>query len=202
MNASFERCTKMKVDMESSVDAVLAEYAVDPKSDGAVFLAWDVSYDPAQKQHRSPSLVGACTVSKFVSCDSYSTDAASVSARDLKTLRPYFGKHMYVDALCSTRAGVGSLLVLYALRYTLRRRKEGLVALAFSARANQVPESKRIFEKLGFTPIISKANFNIRMYGTWYALRSSDIGFQTMNTGVVRACTRTVASARTADRLI
>ena len=63
------------------------------------------------------------------------------------------GRHMYIDTLCSTRKGVGALLVLAAYDHAVRKKKQES-CLSFSA----TEEDQRLgchehFNKLGFKPI-------------------------------------------------
>ena len=74
-----------------------------------------------------------------------------MSASDYGKLKPYFGrKYLYIDAMCSKSPGVGRLLVLHAYNMALMQKREGMIGLSYSSRRNSVPESKKIFETLGF----------------------------------------------------
>lgn len=197
----FANCKAKSVDMAASVEGILAEHAKDSKSHGVVLMAWAMGFDGGRKEMRAPKLVGMATVSNFVSTENYSTDAAAMSAQDRRVLQPYFGsQYSYIDCLCSTQPGVGRLLVQHAYAYALARKKRGLVALAYSRRASDLPESKRLFELLHFETLVPRANFNVRMYGTWYVKR--DIDLAGMATAAVQVCTRAGLTERTADALM
>lgn len=197
----FAQCKAKKVDMASSVEAILDEYDTDRKCGGAVLLAWSMRFDAAQQVMQTPELVGLATVSSFRFSSNFTTDEQSLSPPDAQRLRPY-RNWMYIDALCSLRPGVGRLLVLHAYHYAIAQKRPGLIALAFSARERDVPESHRIFSKLGFEAIIPRANFQVRLYGTWFAKPTSEIGLAGMAEGAVRVCTRTGFTEKTADTLI
>ena len=203
LDTIFAGCKSKSVDMASSVEAILAEHAEDRKSHGVVFLAWATSFDANARQMTTPTLVGLATVSDFVSTSNYSTDRGSLSTNDYATLSPLFGnRYSYIDALCSTRPGVGRLLILHAYNYALAQRKAGLVALAFSSRRATVPESKRIFSSLGFDVLIPDANFTTRLYGTWDIKRASAVDLSGLAAAAVRVCTRSGLTPKTADSLL
>ena len=198
LDAIFADCKGKSVDVAASVEALLAE-----SQSGAVLLAWHMSYDAQRRTLNAPRLVGIATLSEFLSTPEFSTDAASLSKGDFAALQPYFrGNWTYIDAMCSTRPGVGRLLVLHAYAYALARRSEGLLALAFSARRAAVPESKRIFEALNFETVIADANFTTRLYGTWFAKRTSAVDLAGMAEDGMRVCSRTGLTPRTADTLM
>ena len=196
LDATFAGCRDKAVDMAASVEAVLEA------RHGALLLAWSLSFDAARRQMRAPKLVGLATLAEFASSPDFSTDAASLSRRDHATLQPYVERWAYLDALCSTQPGVGRLLVLHAYLYALALKKEGLLALAFSSRRGAAPESKRLFEALGFATVIADADFTTRMYGTWFAKSTSDVDLAGVAEEAVRVCTRRGLTSRTADRLL
>ena len=197
----FASCREALVDMSSSVEALLSVHEADKQSHGFVLLAWRLSFDAASRQMAEPALVGIATVSNFVSTPSFSTDAESLSRGDLAKLTPYFGaRWSYLDALCSTRPGVGRLLVLHAYVQALSMRKEGLIALSFARRRAAVPESKKLFTSLNFDPLIPTADFRIQIYGTWFKKSRADLAG--VAEAAMRVCTRTGLTARTADTLL
>ena len=199
----FADCKDKSVDMSSSVEAILAEHEQDRSTRGMVLLAWRLTFDTSRRQMQQPRLVGMATVSAFTSSSQYSTDRESLSREDYQTLRPYFAKnYLYIDALCSIQGGVGRILVLAAYQVALSQKRDGLIALAFSARRNTVPESKHIFEALGFESVIDEANFTIRLYGTWFQRTTSDVDLSGITAEAVRICTRRGLTARTAENLL
>lgn len=202
LDSIFPECKRKDVDMASSVEAVLSEFEEDKASGGVVLLAWSVSFDAERKVMNTPRLVGITTLCTFGFTPNFSTDPASISSADQTRLRPYVGRWMYMDAMCSTQAGVGRLLVLKAFQYAITQKKQGLIALSFSARRAPIPESKRIFTSLHFTPIIPQANFKIQMYGTWFAKSTSEVDLAGMAEDAVGVCTRTGLTAKTMDTLM
>ena len=153
LEETFQECRAKQVDVAASLDALLME-SENRSGNGVVLLCWKLTFNSVERRLNSPFLVGIATVFDFVSTPNFSTDLDSMSRGDYNKLRPYFGNHAYIDAMCSKSPGVGRLLVLHAYNYSITRKKQGLVALAYSPRRNGVPESKRVFEALNFTTII------------------------------------------------
>ena len=199
----FKGCRDKDVDMASSVEAILDEHERDRNTGGAILMAWSMRFDHSSKTMETPTLVGLATLSTFEFTGNYSTDAKSMSKEDTTRLKPFTGgKWMYIDALCSTQPGVGRLLVLHAYNYAIAQKKQGLIALSYSARRSAVPESKRIFSQLGFETVIPQANFTVQMYGTWFAKSTSGIDLSGMAEDGVRVCTRTGMTERTSNTLM
>jgi hypothetical protein len=198
----FAECKRKDVDMVSSLEAVLDEFEHDRASAGAVLLAWSMSFDAERKVMNEPRLVGITTLSCFAFTSNFSTDSESLSSGDQAKLRPYVGRWMYMDGMCSTQPGVGRLLVMHAFQYAIAHKKQGLIALSYSMRRSAVPESKRIFAALNFDTVIPQANFKIQMYGTWFAKSTADVGLAGMAEAAVGVCTRTGFTPKTADTLM
>lgn len=202
LDAIFTGCKDKNVDMASSIDELLAEHE-ESRQYAAVLLAWRVEYDGAMRRVARPELVGIATLSDFLQTPRFSTDEASMSRRDMETLRPFFGaRFLYIDAMCSVHPGVGRLLVLHAFAQALKQRKEGLVALAFSSRSKAVPESRRIFRALGFETLIETANFKVRLYGSWHLKRCSNVDLAGLVEKGVDVCTRHGLTPSTSHSLI
>jgi hypothetical protein len=188
-----------KVDMTSSVEALLEEKT----KHSVVLLAWKMDFDAAGRNMKPPRLVGIATIASFTSTEQFSTDKESLSPQDFRILIPYFNSNwMYIDGMCSILPGVGRLLVLHAYLHAIQFKCDGLVALAYSNRSNVLPESKRIFDLLDFDPIIPKANFTVKMYGTWYAKSTDDIDLAGITDDGMTICTRTGFGPKTANSLI
>ena len=198
LDTIFADCKHKSVDVAASVEAIL-----DESKRGAVLLAWHMGFDAQRRTLNAPQLVGIATLSEFLSTPAYSTDDASISQGDFAALQRYFrGNWMYIDCMCSTRSGVGRLLVLHAYAYALAQRSDGVIALAYSARRASAPESRRIFDALGFETVIAEADFAVRMYGSWHAKSTGDVDLSGMAEDGVRVCTRTGLTPRTADTLM
>jgi hypothetical protein len=190
---------KNTVDMTSSVEAVIEENV----KNSVVLLAWKMSFDTAGKTMNEPKLVGIATISSFISSENFSTDANSVSTADFRKLQPFFASSWtYIDGMCSISPGVGRLLVLHAYSHSLKTKQKGLIALSYSDKSNVAPESKRIFDQLGFETIIPKASFSIRMYGIWYAKSTDNIDLAGITDDGMSVCTRVGFSPKTATSLI
>jgi len=189
--------------MVSSLESMLEAYSEDKRVNGSVLLAWELSYDANRREDRHPRLVGMAVLSTFISTDNYSTDEKSISAGDYRILQPYFdGSWLYIDSLCSTKKGIGTQLVLHAYQLALSQRRTGLIALSYSAKRAIPPESKRIFQALNFEAIIPEASFKVRMFGTWYAKRTTDVDLAGVTQSAFRICTRHGLSAATSDSLM
>ena len=202
LDDTFRECRDKQVDVASSVEALLTESDARSGS-GIVVLCWRLTFNAEQRRLNRPSLVGICTLFDFVSTSSFSTDAKSMARGDYNLLRPFFDRnYAYIDAMCSKSHGVGRLLVLHAYNYALSRKKRGLIALAYSARKNAVPESKRVFETLNFTAVIPEANFTVRMYGTWYKKEVDEVDLSGLADDAIRVCTRAGLTARTANSIV
>ena len=188
----FQGCKSKYVDMASSLEAILANHAEYSRSGGCVILAWEVVYNSDKKEINTPRLVGMATLALFQNSPHFSTDRESLSTEDYNKLRPYAGKYMYVDAMCSTKPGVGRVLLLAAFQYSIQQKSAGLLALAYSSKRGATPESKRLFEQFGFDTIIPRANFKIqRMHGVWYAKPATEVAIDQMISKAFRICTRT-----------
>ena len=195
---TFKDCVEKAVDMESSVEAIVGEYKANKHNRGMVLLAWRLTFDSARRQMNTPRLVGMLTLSDFTPSPAFSTDRESLSRQDWDRLRPYFEKNwLYIDAMCSVQSGVGRLLVQTAYQVALAQKRDGLIGLSFSSRRSSTPESKRIFEDLGFETLIPNASFTVRLYGTWFTKSTSAVDLSGMATDAVRVCTRRGLQART-----
>lgn len=185
LDTIFTSCRKKKVDMESSVKYIMKEHSNDSRGHGAVLLAWRMSFEG--NKMKAPDLVGMCTLFNFISSYSFGTEENDMEEQDFRVLSRYFGNNnTYIDTMCSTQKGVGRLLVLHAYKFALSRKKKGLIALAYSARANGVPESKRIFEKLRFSTIIDDAH----NHGTWFYKSTDAVDLAGVAEESVKVCTR------------
>lgn len=199
----FARCKDKDVDIELSLHAIADEYKRDgTQGNGGVLLAWQMPYDTSSKRYSTPECVGIATMCNFKSNNNFSTLPTQMSTSDYNALHPYFGKYLYIDAMCSKRAGVGMLLVLHAYQYAVMRKTHGLIALSFSTSSRKTPESKRIFEKLGFTQLIPKANFKFQVYGTWFVKKSKDIDLSGFDEDSVHVCVRRGLTSKSEDNLI
>ena len=198
LDSTFRRCNDGRVLINDSIDAILQIQDEDRKSDGAILLAWAYEFDPVSKRLKEPKLVGVATLTRFISNESFSTHEAALTVGDYNTLRPYFSRkrYMYLDALCSTKPGVGRLLVLKAYQYALAKKADGLVALSYTKTRGATPESKQIFERMGFDTLIAtaryKANYlrTYKMYGTWFVKKTDALGVSSIAQGGIRVCTR------------
>lgn len=200
VNTTFKECKDKTVDMLSSIEAVAAEHKNTSKGDGAVLLAWHMSFDTAGKAMRDPVLVGVLTLFNFVKTPEFSTTSEYIGARDMNKLNPYFGsKWTYIDGLCSKRSGVGRLLVLHAYAFALSRGKTGVIALSYSPRKNSPAESLRTFKELGFFPLIENADFKIHMYGTWFVMTTASVNLKGLTKTAFNVCAR---KAYTNDSLV
>jgi hypothetical protein len=183
--------------MGGCVESLLLEYAENKKGDGCALIAW------AQDYPRAPKAVGILTLHNFIPSDNFKTTNEYVGNRDYETLRPYFGsKYVYVDCMCSTKRGVGRLLLNSALKYAIAKRKMGVIALAFKQRASGTPEAAPAFDKCAFRKLIPTANYKVQMYGTWYVKNVSDISLDGIDKEAFRVCTRTGFTPKTEDNLI
>ena len=170
---------------------------------GLALLARKIEFNPSLKQMDKSRLVGVSTLSSFVSTPNYSTHKEIMSPKDYTMLSPYFGDQwVYIDAMCSNLPGVGRLLVLHAYNYAIQKKKRGVIALSFSSKKTTTPESKRVFRGLGFEVIIEQADFNTRLYGTWYKNAVTDIDLSDIAAEGISVCTRSGLTERTADTLI
>ena len=198
MNTTFRRCRDASVLINDSINSILQRHDEDRKSDGAVLLAWSYEFDNASKRLKEPQLVGAVTLTRFISHADFSTHNEALTAGDYNTLQPYFSRkrYIYLDAMCSTKPGVGRLLVLKAYQYALAKKADGLVALSYTKTRGATPESKRIFERLGFDTLIETARFKpsylrtYNMYGTWFVKKTDARGVSSIAEGGIRVCTR------------
>ena len=198
MNRTFRRCTEARVLINDSIDSILQMHDNDRKSNSAMLLAWSYEFDNTSKRLKEPHLVGAATLTRFISHEDFSTHKDALTASDYKTLQPYFsGKpYMYLDAMCSTKPGVGRLLLLKSYEYALAKNAAGLVALSYTKTRGATPESKRTFERLGFDTLIETARFKptylntYNIYGTWVVKKTDALGVSSIAEGGIRVCTR------------
>lgn len=197
LDRDFAGCAEKDVDMGGCVESLLLEHAQDKKGDGCALIAWAQDYPDA------PRAVGILTLHNLIPSDNFKTTPTYMSKADYSTLAPYFGsRYVYIDCMCSTRQGVGRLLINSALKYAIAKKKLGVLALAFAARAKKAPESAAAFERCGFTPLIAKANYRVQMYGTWYVKRVADISLDGIDEQAFRVCTRTGLTSKTQKKLI
>lgn len=205
MNTVFADCKQKKVDMLSSAESIAKEFEIHgAKGYACLLLMWKTTFDAQARRLRDPVLVGAATLHKFKRTPTFSTNGASLSPQDDNTLNAYFRRNLlYIDAMCSTSAGVGRLLVLHAYRYALTKKCTGLISLSYSFRSKAKPESKKIFEALEFQPIIPRASFQVRnMYGTWFYKGMDPVSFAGVLEKGIALCTRTGFTANTAETLV
>ena len=209
LDETFRRCNDSKVYLSDSIDAILNVHEDDRKSDGALLLAWSYGYDSAARRLSEPTLVGAATLSRFVSSDQFSTHEAALTEGDYATLQPYFrGRYMYLDAMCSTKPGVGRLLLMKAYQLALMKKADGLIALSYMKTRTGTPESKRLFDMLGFDVLIQNAKYKAaflkrnQIYGAWYVKRTDALGVSSIAEGGIRVCTRRGYTERTSDYLM
>lgn len=197
LNRNFPGCVEKDVDMGGCVESLLLEYAEDKKGDGCALIAW------AQEYPNAPKAVGILTLHNFIRSDNFKTTSDYIGTRDYATLTPYYGnRYVYIDCMCSTKKGVGRLLLNSALKYAISKKKTGVIALAFKQRASGTPESAPAFDKCGFTKLIPTANYRVQMYGTWYVKKVADISLDGIDERAFNVCTRTGFTPRTADNLI
>lgn len=208
METIFRDALNKGVDILSSAEGIAGEHIEDgAKGNGCLFLAWKTTFDSQSKRVGAPTLVGAMTMYKFKRTSTFSTHRGAMSAADNAALDPFFGaQYLYIDAMASIGAGVGTLLVLHAYRYAIMKKAKGLVALSYSNRPltnNSRPESYKIFERLQFVKLVPNATFTIAMYGTWFATKLDDT---TLMSGVlesgIKLCTRRGFTQRTEDTLV
>ena len=204
LDSIFSSCKSKLVDMRGSVEAIVEEFKEDSSGQGCLFLAWQLTYDSAQKRMNAPQLVGLATVHFFRSTSNFSTSRQELSDSDHRILKPYFGTDwFYIDAMCSTRAGVGRLLVQHVYAHALKKRKKGVIAFSYARRKSDIPESKKLFQSLKFTPLIEKATFKVQnMHGTWFTLNTKDVSLTEAATASVKVCTRGGFTPKTANTLI
>jgi len=138
----------------------------------------------------------------YQSSKHFSTDSESLSRQDMDKLKPFIGKYLYIDALCSTKQGVGTLLVLASYQVALQQKAKGLIALAFSPRRGGVPDSAKIFDALRFDKVIPTANFKVQLYGTWYAKGTDEVAIADMVQDASRICTRNGLTPASSGSLI
>lgn len=208
----FSECRTKQVDMLAGAESIVAEFdEYGAPGHGCLLLAWKIEYDTETRSHTAPKLVGAMTLHKFVKTSNFSTDDASISAEDMRILSGthregapnYFRKNlMYIDGMCAKGKGVGRVLLLHAYRYALMRKCTGVIALSFSRTVNAVPESHKIFTAFGFTPIIPKAKFNVRMYGTWFYIDLDAVTFRMVVEDGIKICTRRGFTEATKNKLV
>ena len=201
LDSIFAHCKSASIDVLSSVEALLAEFEETRSPHSCVLLAWRMTFDASRRRLNAPELVGIATLADFALSAHFSTDRASLSPGDHATLCPYARNWAYIDCMCSSAPGVGRLLVLHAYSFALACKKDGLISLSYSSTRKATPESLRLFQQLGFQPLIPQAHFAIQhMYGTWFVKRDVDLSGLAMDG--VRVCTRTGFTARTADTLM
>jgi len=198
----FKDCKDKYIDMASSVEAIIQHHK-DTKLPGTVLMAWELTFDSRRKQMNDPRLVGLCTCSTFAQTELFSTDPKSMSREDSAKLRPHFGSWLYIDALCSKKAGVGRLLLLNAFQLAIQQKTQGLIALSYSPRKGDVPESKRLFDQLNFEVIIPSAKFTVpRMHGTWFRKSTQEVEIDSMMQSAFAVCTRKGLTPMTAESLM
>lgn len=201
LNVHFADCKQQDVDMAGCVQSLLLEHQRSKREDGAVMIAWSQTHDGRALSAMRP--VGVVTVHNFVESDNFSTTPEKLSASDFATLSRYFGSsYLYIDCMCSTQRGVGRLLLQSAFAYAIQRKKTGVLALAFAQRANSTPQAAAAFDRCKFSKLIPRADFRVRMYGTWYLKLVKDVSLDGLSPDAVAVCTRTGLTQRTADSLV
>ena len=131
LDAHFPGCLAKDVDMAGCVESIVLEHAKNKQGDGAVCIAW------AQEYPAAPKPVGLITLHNFVQSKNFHTTNAEIGDKDFDTLSRYFGsRYLYIDCMCSTKVGVGRLLLQHAMRHALMKKKTGVIALAFSMKAS------------------------------------------------------------------
>ena len=197
LNRNFPGCLEKDVDMGGCVESLILEHADDKKGDGCALIAWAQDYPGA------PRAVGILTLHNFIPSENFKTTNDYIGDRDYAILSPYFGRrYVYIDCMCSTRKGVGRLLLNSALKYAISKKKTGVIALAFKQQAKGTPESAAAFEACKFTRLIPSSNYKVRMYGTWYVKNVADISLDGIDERAVRVCTRTGFTPKTENKLI
>ena len=197
LDTHFPYCSQQDVEMTGCVESIILEHAEDSKGGGCVLIAW------AQDHPGAPKPVGLVTLHDFIRSDNFKTTDTYFGTNDSATLTPYFGSRwVYIDCMCSTRRGVGRLLLASSIKYAISRKKMGVIALAYATRANQTPQSAAAFDKCNFEKLIPRANYRVQMYGTWYKLDLRNLTLAGIDERAVAVCTRTGLTAQTQDRLI
>lgn len=213
LDETFRGAVSKGVDPLSSAEGIAAEHTIDgTKGNGCLFLAWKTEYNPSTKKIDAPKLVGAMTMYKFKRTENFSTHAEA-TGNDDALLDPFFrSRFLYIDAMVSLGAGVGTLLVMHAYRYAIMKKATGLVALSYSKKrltGGDKPDSYKIFHALGFQHLVERTNYtadylrNVPIYGTWFATALDDLSVVNgvLKSGV-KLCTRKGFTEKTADRLV
>ena len=194
-------CARVGVDVLSSIK-VLAQLKQDKLiSKGCVILAWSLQGGALRQ------LVGAAVVSEFIRHPDLGTKV--LEERDLNWIGDFVGKHAYIDTMCSSKPGVGKLLVRHAYLYACKH-FEGLTALAMHGKTEPRFKSKEMFEQMGFRvhgeAVIKPNGTAAGSYkGAWVTLQNDREGLRTVvSTGLDRShvCLRTGLTDKTADRLL
>ena len=207
VNETFASCVDQSIDIRSSIYSMLQEHQHNTKINGCVLLAWRLmrcNRAGRIDMRAIPELVGIAVCSDFLDTDNYSTSKRKTN--DYRTLSTYFKAYYYIDTLCSKSFYVGRILTLHAYDIAHRKGKRGIVALSYMSRERhdrrEQPLSKPMFEELGFTAFIPKANFKCHDYGTWFVKDAYDMtGLHNVST-LMGLCTRTGLTRTTEDKLI
>ena len=203
LDSIFATCkaSKVDVDVSASADAMLEAYERDKKSNGAIFLAWEI--DQRLVPRANPECVAIAVCTELVSHSDFSTSQDSMSASDYEVLQPLFGKNLLLDTLCSKKRGCGRILTLHCYLWAHIKKYDGLLALSYSKwkLSNRVrPASEKMFRDLGFEPIIEQADFQTAMYGIWFMKRINSL--DGLNAMIVSLCSRAGLSQKSARSLV
>lgn len=203
-DTTFSECKKAEVDMLSSFEVMAKLWTEHRASSMAhVLLAWKISEGSTNMR-----LVGAITVCKSYEDEDIGTHRNLMSPGDFDKLKPIFRANtLLIDCLCSTSPGVGTALVLNAIKLALTKKCRYVTCLSFSK--NQLkegakPASYKLLQRLGFKIIIPKAHFVRRIYGAWCALDLKDdaLPFGGLMEKVVNVCARGGLTPRTSEVLV
>ena len=193
----FSACANSGVNIARSVDELIALHKEDRKNDCMLFLAWKTT-----QKTKKLELVGAATCCNFVSSEHISTLESNLGV-DYAALSGYFTTprtrgYYYMDTLCSKSKGVGRILTLYAFDIVQRKKKAGLIALAYSHnKRDATPKSLRMFQTLSFTTLWDKNSAltvtddggdTYDVFGRWVVKEASD--FEGIDGNMMALCTR------------
>lgn len=204
---TFTDCiSKKNVDVLASAEVIAQLYKTHgSKSMAQLVLAWK----PPIKENDDFNLVGVMTVCRAYPHADLSTDRDSFATKakgQFEQLEPHLGHSLLIDALCSKEKGVGTALVLDAIRLALVKNFKTVLALSFSSSAlsaRNAPASFSLLTKLGFKTLIEDVNYNhAEMHGHWMRLQLDAAPFYELMTKFARVCARTGFTDRSKDALI
>ena len=231
VDETFKSCYDEGVVIRGALSLLIEEAdKYKSKAHGCVFLALETKdYDTSGGRQMRVSPIGIMSVTTF------RQDADSLllpqnmrkkadGSSDYDVLSPLMnGHYLYIDAICSKRAGIGTLLVQKAQAYAITKKFFGLVALAvtpelfrnpnnpkaprnqrerrYQVSVNNRPRAEPIFDKLGYTVIIDKADFEAEVYGIWFLKMVNDIDLSGLSVHAIDACVRVGRTPATRDKL-